>query len=317
MTSTALTTRTTISERMNAYASASKAERTKTAYKSAWRNFETFCRVQGYTPMPAAPESVIDYLTELADMGQRANTIALKLAAVSFAHKAANAPDPTQAEAVRIVLAGIRRTIGTALTQKAPVLREELAAMVAQRPGADVRATRDRALILLGYAGAFRRSELVGLDVEDVQFTKTEMLVTLRKSKTDQDAAGLVKHIPQISAAAIDPVRAVREWLNVAQIASGPLFRACDRWGHIRAGRLNDRVVALVVKDMATRAGLEPRQFAGHSLRAGFVTSAILAGAQTWEIRENTGHKSDAMLQRYVRASGLGQTQAIRRAFGE
>lgn len=303
-------------QRAREYANAAKANNTQRAYSKHWQEFERFSAGRGYAPFPANVTAVIEYITDLAERGKRVATIDQKLAAIAFKHRAANVPSPTQAQIVREVMAGIRRTLGTAPQQKAPITRAELAKMIDATPH-DLRGARDRAILLLGYAGAFRRSELAALEIEDVRFLEDAMLVTVRRSKTDQEGHGATKRIPQLDDAALCPVRAVREWLDAARLESGALFRAIDRWGHPRANGMTDRVIALVVKDAAQRAGLEPRQFAGHSLRAGFVTQAATDQAPEWAIAEVTGHKSRAVLQRYIRDAGLGQMQAIRRAFGE
>lgn len=305
-----------VQQRANEYASAASAEHTRHAYKGSWSEFLLFCQKRGYVAMPASAVALIEYLTGLADAGQRVSTINAKLAAISAAHEAAGQPNPAHSDAVRLLMKGIRRTLGTAPRQKAPIKREDLQRMVETLPS-DLRGKRDKAILLLGWAGAFRRSEIAGLDVSDVRFSRGEMLVTLRKSKTDQEGQGIKKRIPQIGDETLDPVRAVRDWLKAAQIESGALFRAIDRWGHVRNSTLTDKVVALIVKGTAKSAGLEPLQFAGHSLRAGFVTQAAQDETPEWAIAEVTGHRSRAMLQRYIRDAGLGQVKAIRRAFGE
>lgn len=303
-------------ERAREYARAGHAANTQRAYARHWQEFETFSHTRGYAPFPASVTAVVEFITEQAAHRKRVATIDQKLAALAFKHRAANVPNPTETQIVREVMAGIRRTIGTAPQQKAPVTLAELAPMI-QATGNDLHGARDRAILLLGFAGAFRRSELAALDVEDVRFTSDEMIVTLRKSKTDQEGRGQKKVIPMLGDTALCPVRAVRAWLDASGIASGALFRPIDRWGHVRAGRMTDKVIALTVKACATRAGLDARQFAGHSLRAGFVTQAAHDDTPTWEIREVTGHKSDATLQRYIRDAGRGQVRAIRRAFGQ
>ena len=305
-----------VQQRAREYAEAAKATNTQRAYRQAWGEFTTFCAGRDVRALPADSLTLIEYLTELADNGQSVSTMSVKLAAIRFAHDAQQCSSPTTNADVCEVWRGIRRTIGTAPQQKAPITRGELVRMTQATPH-DLRGARDRALLLLGFAGAFRRSELAALDVEDVRFLDDEMIVTVRRSKTDQEGHGAKKRVPLLDDAALCPVRAVREWLDMAQIESGALFRAIDRWGHVRADRVTDKVIALVVKDAAKRAGLEARQFSGHSLRAGFVTQAAQDETPAYEIKAVTGHKSDAMVSRYIRDAGRGQVRAIRRAFGE
>src|SRR3972149_1509554 len=175
---------------------------------------------------------------------------------------------------------------------------------------------RARALLLSGFAGAFRRSELIGVDVADMH-VNGKMTIRVRRSKTDQEGKGITKVIPPIDDAAIDPLRALREWLGAAGIKSGPVFRQIDRWGHVRDARLTSQSVALIVKTAAERAGLEPRQFAGHSLRSGFITEAASAGVEDRDIAAQTGHKSMIVLHGYIQDAGLGAMGAVKAAFGQ
>ena len=193
---------------------------------------------------------------------------------------------------------GIRRTIGTAPVQKQPATAERLSAMLAHIP-ADLHGKRDRALLLLGMAGAFRRSELIGLDVEDLTFTEKGMDVTIRRSKTDQEGQGHLVAIP--AGECLKPVAAVKAWLEAAGITSGPLFRPVNKAGRAGDERLSDRSVANIVKAYAGRAGLDLPAFSGHSLRAGFVTSAADRGADINRIMDQTRHTDPRTVRKYIR----------------
>jgi integrase len=212
---------------------------------------------------------------------------------------------------VRLVWAGIRRTHGTAQEGKAPALVEDLRAMVEamvpRRCGQAWRLLelRDRALLLLGFAGAFRRSELVSFDVEDLELSRAGLAVRLRRSKTDQEGQGRRVGIPRGQRAETCPVRALQAWLERARIEAGPIFRGVNRHGQLQSGQLSDRAVALVVKRRAAAAGLDPERLAGHSLRAGLATSAAAAGASERKIMDQTGHKSVTMVRRYIRDGEL------------
>lgn len=298
------------------FIAAARSENTRRAYAGAWEAFCAFCVGRGIAPKPAGAALVADYLTHLAESGRKVATVNMAASAIAAAHRTAGHDDPTKHEAVRLLLTGIRRKLGTAPSQKAPALRDDLSRMLAALP-ATLAGTRDRALLLLGYAGAFRRSELVSLDVADLRFTSDGLVIVLRRSKTDQEGEGALKHIPALERSALCPVAAVRAWLTAAGLASGPLFRKVDRWESVGDVRLNDRTVALIIKRAARGAGLEPRQFAGHSLRAGFATQAAADDVDTLAIREVTGHKSDLMLSRYVRSGGAQARRAVRRALGE
>jgi integrase len=199
---------------------------------------------------------------------------------------------------------GIRRTLGTAPEEKAPALTENIRAMV-DATDTGIIGARDRALVLLGFAGAFRRSELVGLDVEDCTFGKDGLTVTLRRSKTDQAGASRKIGIPYGSNPETCPVRTIQSWLELAGVTAGPLFRSINRHGHVQPDRLSGGDVARVVKKLALRAGLDAGTYAGHSLRAGHATSAAIAGASERSIMNQTGHRSVQMVRRYIRDGSL------------
>lgn len=302
-------------ERVGRFVNASKAANTRRTYASAWASFAAFCARHGYQPLPASPEAVIDFITDLADAGAKAATIQVGLAAIGFAHDSAEATNPAKSPKVRATAAGIRRTIGTAQQRKAPVTLADLKAVIAGLPD-DLRGKRDKAILLIGWAGAFRRSELVGLEVGDVRFDAAKATITLRRSKTDQEGQGIVKVIPAMDDKSLCPVQALRDWLDAAEIQSGVIFRSIDRWGRVH-GAMDGREIARIVKRAVERAGMDSRQFGGHSLRAGFVTQAATVGVPEWQIQETTGHRSTQVLRRYIRDAGAGQVDAIRRAFGQ
>jgi len=297
------------------YAKASKAANTQRAYRAAWNEFTAWAAGRGARALPAEASTVVDYLGSLADAGARVSTISVKRAAISFAHRTAGEADPTSAEAVRMVMAGISRKLGRAAQKKAPVTLDDLRAVMAALPADSLAGQRDRALLLVGWAGAFRRSELVALDVADLRLG-AELTVAVRRSKTDQEGRGMLKVIPALEEKDLCPVTALRGWLNAAQIKSGPVFRRIDRWGHMRAERLTAQSVALVVKAACQAAGLDARAFSGHSLRAGYVTAAAQGGADALEIAEQTGHKSLEVLRGYIRDTGRLSRRATLAAFG-
>jgi len=200
--------------------------------------------------------------------------------------------------------AGIRRTLGTAQNAKAPALVDDLKRMLDQLPATRV-GLRDRALLLVGFAGAFRRSELVSLDVVDLEFSRAGLIVTLRKSKTDQEGRSRRLGIPYGSSEQTCPVRSVQAWLESARIVDGPVFRSLDRFQRVQPKRLSDKAVALVVKRRARAVGLDPARYAGHSLRAGLATSAAAAGASERIIMSQTGHRSADMVRKYIREGNL------------
>lgn len=305
--------------RVRRYVDASKSDNTKRAYESHLKDFREFCAEHHYSSLPALPAAVIDYFTFLADIGAKMSTIQVKAAAISYAHRAAHMDNPMRSLEVQETLRGIRRTIGTAQQGKAPITLPELRKLidVVMMSPDELRRLRDRALLLLGYAGAFRRSELSNLTVVDLEFGKDRITVKVRKSKTDQEGRGMTKMIPRLKGSSLCPVSALQKWLHAAEITHGPLFRPIDRWGHIHDRTMTDKEVARIVKKYAAAAGLDPTIFAGHSLRAGFVTEAAGRDVPVWRIKQQTGHKNDAVLQRYIRDQGHGAENAVLSVFRE
>jgi integrase len=282
---------------------ASKAESTIRGYRADWRNFCGWCDSHRLGPLPASAETVAAYIAECAGR-LKVGSIQRRLNAIAEAHKAVGLDSPTHHAMVTNTMKGIRRTKGTASEQKTPTLTDDIRAMV-DATDAGIIGTRDRALVLLGFAGAFRRSELVGLDVENCTFGKDGLTVTLRRSKTDQDGAGRKIGIPYGSNPDTCPVRTIQGWLEMAGISSGPLFRSITRHGRVRSDHLSGIDVSRVVKKLAERAGLDPAKFGGHSLRAGHATAAAIAGATERSIMKQTGHRSVQMVRRYIRDGNL------------
>jgi site-specific recombinase XerD len=282
---------------------ASKAQSTIRGYRADWRDFCGWCDSRGLNPLPASPETVASYIAECAGR-LKAGSVQRRINAIAEAYKAVGLESPTHHPMVTNTMKGIRRTKGTASIQKAPAVTDDIKAMV-DATDAGLIGTRDRAMVLLGFAGAFRRSELVGLDVEDCSFGKDGLTVTLRRSKTDQEGQGRKIGIPYGSNPETCPVRTIQAWLEIAGIDGGPLFRSINRHGHVQAGRLSGIDVARVVKKLAERAGLDPAKYAGHSLRAGHATSAAIAGASERSIMNQTGHRSVQMVRRYIRDGSL------------
>lgn len=295
-------------DQAEAFLRQARAENTRRAYASDWKDFERWCAGRQMAACPAAPSTVALYLTALAAT-HKVSTLTRRLSAISQAHRVAGFSSPTEEAAVRGVMAGIRRTRGTAPTAKRPLLVPELQALLRALPD-NLLGCRDRALLLLGFSGAFRRSELVSLNVEDVQETGDGLVLTLRRSKVDQEAAGRAVAIPRGREAATCPVQALARWREAARIGEGPLFLGINRHGQLLSRRLSGAAVALVVKRYAAAAGRDPAEFAGHSLRAGLATAAAIAGKSERAIMNQTGHKSTATLRRYIRDANLFRDNA-------
>jgi site-specific recombinase XerD len=300
-----------LSEQARAYVDASKAPNTLRAYRADWADFHTWCAAHGEQPLPAAPDAVARYLADHAET-LKASTLQRRLTSIAVAHRYAGLPSPADAPLVQETLKGIRRTkarAGETVARKEAAVTAIIRRMVTALPDT-LAGARDRAILLLGFAGALRRSELVALDLDDLRFTHEGLVITLRRSKTDQEGQGEEKGIPYGSNPDTCPVRAVRRWLELAAIAPGPIFAPIDRHGRIRPARLCPQGVAIIIKRAAERAGLDPAQFAGHSLRAGLATAAAEAGVSERSIMSQTGHRSVAVARRYIRRGSLFRDNA-------
>jgi site-specific recombinase XerD len=285
-------------EQAGNYARAEKSAATRRAYRSDFEIFAAWCQSRGIRDLPADPGAIAAFLAAEAKQGLKPSTIGRRAAAIGYAHKLAGHAAPTQDERVRAVLRGIRRTVGIAPSRKAPVTAERLIAMVAAGDSG-LKALRDRALLLLGFAGAFRRSELIALDLADVEQVADGLLVTIRRLKTDQE--GRAGTIAIVRGQIACPVAALRVWLTAGGISDGPIFRPIGKGGRVRPMRLTDRSVADIVKCHAERLGLDPKGFSGHSLRAGFLTSAAARGASLFKMADVSRHRSMDTLRGYVR----------------
>lgn len=284
---------------------ASLSDASKRAYRLDIAHFEGTGR-----RLPATPEIVASYLAEGAETYTVA-TLQRRLASISKAHGALGVDDPTKSELVRATLRGVRRTLGVKQRQAQALLRADLFAVL-DLLGDRKKDARDCAMILLGWACALRRSELVALDVEDIVFTSQGALVTIRKSKTDQDGAGREIAVP-FGRTRHCPIAALKHWLEVAGIIEGPIFLGMDKHGNILSERLSGEAVTDVVKTRVRNAGYDPSGFSAHSLRSGFATSAAMAGATSHKIREVTGHRSEAGLAPYLRTVDLFYDHAAAR----
>ncbi len=298
----------TLAEQAQKYVDASKSENTRRAYRADWADFTGWCRAKALDWLPSDPASLILYLTELSGKAKVA-TLTRRLSAISQAHQLAGHPSPTQDARVRTVMAGIRRTKGTAPEAKRPVQVSELKTILESLP-ASLLGTRDRALLLLGFSGAFRRSELVALDVEHLTENRDGIVVTISRSKTDQEGQGRTVGIPCGREEATCPVRALELWRAAGQIETGALFRVMNRHGQVLPKRLSGEGVALVLKRWVEPLGYDPAVFAAHSLRSGLATSAAAAGKSERAIMQQTGHKSVAMVRRYIREGNLFRENA-------
>lgn len=296
------------------YAAAARAPATEAGYRRHMAAFMAWCDAHGVDALPAAPATVALYLADQAGH-LRPGTLQVRLAAIAVLHRRAGCALEQRAPVLADVWKGIRRSHGTARRGKQALLVEDLKAIVATLPPT-LAGKRDKALIMLGWAAALRRTELVSLTLGALTFTSTGLVLRLARSKTDGEGRGRDIAVPRGRHAATCPVAAVTDWVMAAGLSGGPLLRPVDRFGRVGDGPLCDRTVARVVKAAVTRAGerlgLAPAQIraravavAGHSLRAGFVTAAALAGADEWAIMRQTGHRKRESLYQYVRVAAL------------
>ena len=279
------------------YMDASQARATKRAYASDLRHF-----LAHGGAVPCKPKRLAKYLAESANNGLAVATLERRITAIHKAHVDQKQPSPAHSEIVRQVMQGIRRTIGTKQRQAKPLTKDDLLAAleVIEKIHMPARAARDRAILLIGFASAMRRSELVGVCVEHLALTPAGLEIELPVSKTDQERHGRTIFIPRSSSSHC-PVRALMSWLKTAGIRTGHVFRSVNRYDGVAKQGLTPQSVALILKTTMAQTGANAQNISGHSLRAGYCTSAAEQGQQSWQIREQTGHKSDVTLVKYIR----------------
>lgn len=295
----------------------SKADNTLKSYSADWNDFTYWCDIHKVNPLPCTPETIVNYINDLADHA-KANTVSRRVTAISENHIAAGFHDdnPTKTGMVINAMQAIRREKGTFQHGKAPILMETMSLLADLFDAGDLVSIRDKALLFLGFAGAFRRSELVGIDMQDISFTPQGLVVFIPQSKGDQLGRGSQIAVPYAPDPHVCAVTAVREWINAAGITSGPLFRGFKRNLEPRETQLTDKAVALIVKKYMAMLGMNPDDFAGHSLRRGFATSAAQHDLDALSIMRQTRHKSEKMVHRYIEQGNLFKENPLNRMFG-
>lgn len=289
------------------YATEQHSPATRRAYAADMRTFTDWCDARGFTALPASSLVVAVFLASQADDGVKISTLTRRVAAIRYAHQVAGEEPPTNCEAVKATIKGIRRRNGTAPEQKAPATASVVAAMIEHCEG-DLRGLRDRALILMGFAGAFRRSELAALTVEDLTEMPDGYRVRIARSKTDQEGKGEV--IAIYRGTRLRPVEAIKAWIEAAGIESGPIFLQVKKGGNVFPKALSTKSIGEIVKAYAAKAGFDADDFGGHSLRAGFLTSAADSGASLFKMMEVSRHKSVETVRGYVRRAELFKDHA-------
>ena len=304
------------------YAKSSRSAATWRAYESDWRIFQSWCLSVDKASLPATPSTVALFLAAEAKERHAPATLSRRLAAIRLMHLGAKYPSPHDALEVAEVLRGIRRAWKRPIAQKAPAVDEDIKRMVDAAAEQSLRGLRDRAILLLGFAGAFRRSELVALDTDHLTRGKDGLSIRIASSKTDQLGEGQIVAIPRVPGSPYCPVQAVSDWLVAAEIQQGAVFRRFHRGDVVSKTRLSGQSVALLIKELALKAGFAPGRYAGHSLRSGFLTSAARNRASIFKMADQSRHRSLDVLRTYVReeerfedhaAEGLLQASALPR----
>ena len=292
----------------------SKALNTVRAYKSDFEDFSLFCVKNNFNNLPSEPKVVSLYLTHLSSRDSKISTIKRRLVSIGVIHKMKGHYLDTKHPVIIENLMGIRRRKGTIQKGKKPLLINDLKILIDvinKENEPDIKKLRNKALLIIGFSGGFRRNEIVSLDVEDVEFVFEGVKITVKRSKTDQYGEGMVKAIPHFDNSLYCPVSTLQRWLNISKIKKGSLFRRFLKGSVLSDKRLTDQSIALIIKNYLVKAGIDCSNYSGHSLRSGFATSAAEAGAEERSIMNMTGHKSTDMVRRYIKEANLFKNNAL------
>ena len=292
----------------------SKASNTVRAYKSDFKDFGLFCVKNGFKNIPSDPKIVSLYLTHLSTKDVKMSTIKRRLVSIGVIHRMKGHYLDTKHPAIIENLMGIKRRKGTVQKGKKPILINELRKIIDvidQQNFSDIKKLRDKSIILIGFAGGFRRNEIVSLDYEDIEFVHEGVKITVKRSKTDQYGEGSIKALPHFTNNLYCPVTVLRRWLNLSKITKGALFRRFSKGSKLTSNRLTDQTVALLIKSYLNIAGIDSKNYSGHSLRSGFATTAAESGAEERSIMAMTGHKSTEMVRRYIKEANLFKNNAL------
>ena len=292
----------------------SKSVNTVRAYKSDFEDFTLFCIKNGFKSLPTEPKIVSLYLTYLSSKNVRTSTIKRRLVSIGVIHKMKGHYLDTKHPIIVENFMGIKRLKGISQNGKKPLLindLKEIIDVINKQEEPDLKKLRNKALLLLGFAGGFRRNELVSLNFEDLNFVFEGVKIKIKRSKTDQFGEGFMKGIPHFENYLYCPVKNLKNWLNISKIKKGPIFVRFSKGVNLTNIRLTDQSVALIIKEYLTKAGVDNKNYSGHSLRSGFATSAAEAGAEERSIMAMTGHKSSEMVRRYIKEANLFKNNAL------
>ena len=292
----------------------SKANNTVRAYKSDFNDFGLFCAQNGFKSLPSEPKVVSLYLTFLSTKNFKMSTLRRRLVSIGVIHKLKGYYLDIKHPSIIENVMGIKRRKGSIQKGKKPLLINRLKIIIDvidEQKKEEIKKFRDRSIILIGFSGGFRRNEIVSLDYEDLDFVQEGLKINLKRSKTDQFGEGSVKGLPYFDNSKYCPVVSVQKWINISKINSGSLFRRFSKGSKLTEYRLTDQTVALLIKEYIQLAGLDSKNYSGHSLRSGFATSAAESGADERSIMEMTGHKSTEMVRRYIKEANLFKNNAL------
>jgi len=293
----------------------SKANNTIRAYKSDFNDFGLFCAKNGFKSFPSDPKIVSLYLTYLSTKDAKISTLKRRLVSIGVIHKLKGYYLDTKHPSIIENIMGIKRRKGSIQLSKKPILissLKEIINVIDDQNKKEIKKLRDRSIILIGFSGGFRRNEIVSLDYDDLDFVPEGLKINLRRSKTDQFGEGFTKALPYFDNTQYCPVLSLKKWIEISKITSGAVFRRFSKGSKLSENRLTDQTVALLIKEYLNLAGIDSKNYSGHSLRSGFATSAAESGAEERSIMAMTGHKSTEMVRRYIKEANLFKNNALK-----
>ena len=292
----------------------SKANNTVRAYKSDFNDFELFCIQNGFKFLPSDPKIVSLYLTHLSSKDAKMSTLKRRLVSIGVIHKLKGHYLDTKHPSIIENIMGIKRRKGSIQKAKKPILINSLKLIINaidEQNNQEIKKLRDRSIILIGFSGGFRRNEIVSLDNDDLDFVSEGVKINIKRSKTDQFGEGFIKALPYFDSSQYCPVISLKNWLDISKITSGPVFRRFLKGSKLSENRLTDQTVAILIKKYLNLAGINSKNYSGHSLRSGFATSTAESGAEERNIMAMTGHKSTEMVRRYIKEANLFKNNAL------
>ncbi len=292
----------------------SKANNTVRAYRSDFNDFELFCAKNGFRSLPTEPKIVSLYLTNLSTKDAKMSTLKRRIVSIGVIHKLKGHYLDTKHPSIIENIMGIKRRKGSVQKSKKPILissLKEIINVIDKQKKEQIKKLRDRSIILIGFSGGFRRNEIVSLDYDDLDFLPEGLKINLKKSKTDQFGEGFTKALPYFDNSQYCPVATLKKWLEISKISSGPVFRRFIKGSKLSDSRLTDQTVALLIKEYLNLAGIDSKNYSGHSLRSGFATSAAESGVEERSIMAMTGHKTTEMVRRYIKEANLFKNNAL------